>query len=118
MSDAAGAVWYWREGGEQRGPVTWEKLQSMAALGTVGPSHWGFRDGWPDWKLACEAKDPNAESGMGLMGAPGLPVMPGVFPPLPQAGLGFGGPAIPIPPVAFPSMTGPVIPPVPHMPPS
>jgi hypothetical protein len=52
-----GAIWYWREDGAQRGPVAWEKLQAMAESGKIAPNDWVFREGWTDWKLACEAKD-------------------------------------------------------------
>jgi hypothetical protein len=51
------AVWYWRHGGEQHGPITWQKLQAMAAKGRISPSDWVMREGWADWKLACEVNE-------------------------------------------------------------
>lgn len=96
------AVWYWREGETQRGPVTWEKLQSMAASGQVAPNDWVFREGWTDWKLACEAKDSDLEAMPAPPDPPPLPVPP-------QAVLS------PVTPVAGPMPTAP--PPIP-MPPA
>ena len=55
------AVWYWREGATQHGPITWEKLRALAESGKISPSDWVMREGWPDWKLACEAKDSSLE---------------------------------------------------------
>ena len=77
------AVWYWREGNEQHGPVTWEKLRSLAESGKVSPSDWVMREGWPDWKLACEANDSSID-----MAAVG---------PLPEP------PPLPLPPVQSPA---------------
>ena len=78
----SGEVWYWREGTTQRGPVTWEKLQSMAAAGKIMPNDWVMREGWNDWKLACEANDSGVDAE-----AVGPPPPP---PPLPLLSLGAG----------------------------
>ena len=83
------AVWYWREGTTQHGPVTWEKLQSMAVSGKISPSDWVMREGWPDWKLACEANDSSVD-----MAAVGPPPEP---------------PPLPLPPIAPPVMAQPQI---------
>ena len=91
MSDA---VWYWREGNEQHGPVTWEKLQSLAESGKVSPSDWVMREGWPDWKLACEANDSSID--MAAVGPPPEPPplpLPPVQPPLAAAGAVAAAPA-------------------------
>ena len=47
MSDE---VWYWREGSTQHGPITWEKLQSLAESGKIAPNDWVTRAGWIEWK--------------------------------------------------------------------
>lgn len=83
------AVWYWRDGTTQHGPVTWEKLQSMSASGKISPSDWVMREGWPDWKLACEANDSSID-----MAAVGPPPEP---------------PPLPLPPLAQPVMPQPVM---------
>ena len=76
------AVWYWREGSsEQQGPVTWEKLQAMAVSGKISPSDWVMREGWADWKLACEANDSSIDAA--AVGRPPDP-LPLPLPPLPQ----------------------------------
>ena len=54
-------VWYWREGSTQHGPIAWEKLQSLAECGKIAPNDWVTREGWIEWKLACEASEVNAE---------------------------------------------------------
>jgi hypothetical protein len=54
------AVWFWRQGSEQGGPITWEKLQALAAKGKIGPNDWVLREGWNNWRLACEASDAHA----------------------------------------------------------
>jgi hypothetical protein len=77
MSDA---VWYWRQGEEQHGPITWEKLRSMAECGKIAPNDWVMRQGWPDWKLACEANDSGVDP---TIGPP--PEPPPLLPPLPPA---------------------------------
>ena len=77
----SGEVWYWREGTTQRGPVTWEKLQSMAAAGKIMPNDWVMREGWNDWKLACEANDSGVDAD--AVGPP-PPPPPLPLPPLPQ----------------------------------
>jgi hypothetical protein len=76
------AVWYWWEGNTQHGPVTWDKLKSLAESGKVSPSDWVMREGWPDRKLACEANDSNVD--MAAVGPPPAPP-PLPLPPLPPA---------------------------------
>jgi hypothetical protein len=73
------AVWYWRQGTERGGPITWDKLQAMAAKGRIGPNDWVLREGWNDWRLACEASDAHAAETAPL-GENEVPPLP---PPLP-----------------------------------
>ena len=73
------AVWYWREGSTQHGPITWEKLRSLAECGKISPSDWVMREGWEDWKLACEANDSGVDAA--AVGRP--PEPPPLLPPLP-----------------------------------
>ena len=73
------AVWYWREGPMQHGPITWEKLRSLAEAGKISPSDWVMREGWEDWKLACEANDSGVDAA--AVGRP--PEPPPLLPPLP-----------------------------------
>lgn len=71
------ALWYWREGPTQHGPITWEKLQSLASAGKIAPSDWVMREGWNDWKLACEANDPTGKvEPVGPLPAPPLLPLP------------------------------------------
>ena len=81
-------VWYWREGTTQHGPITWEKLQSLAESGKIAPNDWVTREGWIEWKLACEASEVNAEKAadtaldVSAAGEPGDPLPP-LPPPVP-----------------------------------
>jgi GYF domain 2 len=94
------AVWYWREGETQRGPVTWEKLQSMAVSGQVAPNDWIFREGWTDWKLACEAKDWDLQAIPAPPDPPPLPVLPQAVlaPVAPLVPTMQAAPPLPLPP--------------------
>src|SRR5215207_5101029 len=81
-------VWYWREGSTQHGPITWEKLQSLAESGKIAPNDWVTREGWIEWKLACEASEISAEKAadptldVGAEAEPGDPLPP-LPPPVP-----------------------------------
>ena len=95
MSPESPAVWYWREGETQHGPITWEKLQSLAECGKIAANDWVFREGWTDWKLACEAKDSGVEPMPPPPEPPPLPILPQSAPPAAVA-------AVPIPPAMHP----------------
>jgi len=100
------AVWYWWEGTTQHGPITWEKLQSLAESGKISPSDWVMREGWPDRKLACEANDSSVN--MAEVGRPPEPP-PLPLPPLPQAAPpGAGLSPVPMMNVAMPVTMAPV----------
>src|SRR5688572_1807465 len=96
------AVWYWREGPMQHGPITWEKLRSLAECGKISPSDWVMREGWPDWKLACEASDSGIDPAIGPPPEP-----PPLLPPLPPPNhpVSSGPPAAPV--VFVPAMGAP-----------
>lgn len=49
MSDA---VWYYAQGGEQRGPVSEEDLSTLVRRGEVGPDTLVWRDGMEQWAAA------------------------------------------------------------------
>jgi hypothetical protein len=102
------AVWYWWEGTTQHGPITWEKLQSLAESGKISPSDWVMREGWPDRKLACEAADSSVN--MAEVGRPPEPP-PLPLPPLPQEAalppLGVVAPSVQVD-VAMPVTLAPV----------
>jgi hypothetical protein len=92
----------------QHGPITWEKLRSLAECGKISPSDWVMREGWPDWKLACEANDSGIDP---TLGPP--PEPPPLLPPLPPPNHPVSsGP----PPAAImmPSFVAPVGPPPVH----
>jgi hypothetical protein len=105
-------VWYWREGETQRGPITWEKLQAMAVSGKIAADDWVFREGWTDWKLACEAKDSSLDSVPPPPDPPPLPILAQAQipapPPMPPMAQAYASPAptpgvptfVPIAPVA------------------
>jgi hypothetical protein len=102
------AVWYWWEGTTQHGPITWEKLQSLAESGKISPSDWVMREGWADRKLACEANDSSVN--MAEVGRPPEPP-PLPLPALPQAvppPLGAGAPPVAMLDVAMPVTMAPV----------
>jgi hypothetical protein len=96
------AVWYWREGPMQHGPITWEKLRSLAECGKISPSDWVMREGWPDWKLACEAADSGIDPAIGPPPEP-----PPLLPPLPPPNhpVSSSPPAAPV--VFVPAMGAP-----------
>ncbi len=50
MSDA----WYYGQGGQQFGPVTFEQLKQSAAGGALSPSDYVWTEGMPNWKAASE----------------------------------------------------------------
>jgi hypothetical protein len=41
--------WFYAERGQQRGPVSFEELQAMAAAGQLRPSDLVWREGLPEW---------------------------------------------------------------------
>ena len=51
------AEWYWRRAKSEGGPITWERLQSLAAAGKLGPRDFVRRRDWTDWKLACQVSE-------------------------------------------------------------
>lgn len=88
------ALWYWREGSTQHGPITWEKLQSLASAGKMAPSDWVMREGWNDWKLACEANDPTGEvEPVGPLPAPPLLRLPPLAPEQTVGDIGLPSPS-------------------------
>jgi hypothetical protein len=44
--------WYYTTNNEQRGPVSWEKLEQLAASGRLKPSDMVWKDGMVDWVRA------------------------------------------------------------------
>ena len=70
------AVWYWRRDNHEHGPITWEKLQSLAVKGRIGPNDWVRRDGWNDWRLACEAQEDSGPPTTDEMPPPLPPPLP------------------------------------------
>jgi hypothetical protein len=99
MSSESPAVWYWREGETQHGPITWEKLQSLAECGKIASNDWVFREGWADWKLACEAKDSGVEPMPPPPEPPPLPILPQAVAPPPAVA------AVPVPPASIAPVT-------------
>lgn len=44
--------WYYSSGGQQLGPVDWDKLQGLATSGKLQRADMVWKDGMPDWKPA------------------------------------------------------------------
>jgi hypothetical protein len=86
------AEWYWRRGTSEGGPITWDRLQTLAAAGKIGPHDQVRREGWTDWKLACQASEHDVAPGSHEVDDDGIPIshagrmppaIPGGFPPSP-----------------------------------
>jgi hypothetical protein len=88
------AEWFWRRAKSEGGPITWDKLQSLASAGKLGPRDFVRRRDWSDWKLACQVSEQDeaqhdappsehddrmdaAHGDGGTSALPGLPPLPG-----------------------------------------
>ena len=56
-SPASFQEWYYAEGIEKRGPVSFERLEQLVAERQLGPSDWVWNDSLDEWKPVCEVAE-------------------------------------------------------------
>ncbi len=56
-SDLLTPVWYYTIGTEQAGPVTLLELKNLSTTGALAASDLVWREGFPDWKAACDIRE-------------------------------------------------------------
>lgn len=52
--------WYYAEGTEKRGPVSFERLEQLVAERHLGPSDWVWNESLDEWKPVCEVAELSA----------------------------------------------------------
>ena len=53
---AIASRWYWLNGSNQAGPITWDQLQDLAKQGKLRANDWVWREGAPQWQPAGTAR--------------------------------------------------------------
>jgi hypothetical protein len=87
------AEWYYQQHGQNHGPVTWDRLQRLAAEGRLLPDQLIWKEGMPEWKPVREFSELVSAANRGATrlaetgtsGAASPSSLAGIPPPLPSS---------------------------------